>query len=177
MRRLLRVASCTLASAVLATIGVVSPAAAAPAGNNSVTAKGSVHIIDDEPWPAEDPEGRHTLGLKTLHLPTTELLEWAPCEDREVTAQVQVRALPYADRPGWVAVGVTLNLFEGKSCRSSDLADSEWIRFDLAPGETVEKKIKVHSTEFNSDDRATLTLTVTNWYIHYPDLPVRPVLP
>jgi hypothetical protein len=176
MRRLMQAASFALAAVLLSTVGTAVPASAAVTVVHSLSVRGSAYIVDDELWPAKDQTGTHALELKSLHLPTDDRLEWDPCEDTEVTALTRVKAYPYADRPGRIAVGVEVILYEGTSCNSHRAKDQEFLNFDMAPGETVEKQVHVKN-QFAGDDEATVTLKLTNWYSVWPTIPVKPIFP
>jgi hypothetical protein len=169
----MRAASFALAAVLLSTVGTAVPASAAVIVIHSLSVRGSAYIVDDEPWPANDQKGTHSLDLKSLNLPAGEGLEWDPCEDKEVTAFTRVKAYTYDGIPGRIAVGVEVILYEGTSCNSKRAKDQKFLSFDMAPGETVEKQVHVKN-QFAGDDKATVTLKLTNWYTV---LPVNPTFP
>lgn len=167
MRRLFTVASVSLASAVLLIGGAATPASAATM-RSSITVSGTAYILDDEPWPADDNDGNHVLRQKSLHLPTNDLLRWDPCQDGEVTADLEISAKPIEGRPGWVRVHASLFLLEGPSCDWNEINGRAKADFDVAPGTQVQKTLSEKSDEFNSDDYIRVQFTVTNWYYSIP---------
>jgi hypothetical protein len=170
MRHLMRAASFVLAAVLLTTMGAAAPATAAVIVTHQLSVRGSTYIFDDDL--IGDDKGTFDLALQSLNLPTSDRLEWDPCEDHEVSAVTRVKAYTYADIPGRVAVGVEVILYEGTKCNHR-AKDQKFLNFDMAPGETVEKTIKVKN-QYVGTDHATVTLKLTNWYTV---IPVRPTLP
>jgi hypothetical protein len=152
-------------SLVLAAVVSLTPAAV-PASPfdpvHQLTARGEVHLVNDEPLWQDDDTGTHTIEYKALDQPSDKTMDWYDCQGGEVQAWTQVGAETLSN--GRLRVRVGLLMEEGRQCRH-DFFDSGELKekyVTLAPNESREIKLTARNDDVASHDRADLTIYVYN---------------
>ena len=168
MRRRFTRTGLVLAAVVALVGGAAAPAFAdlnpvvIPPPTFQLSASGSVYIVNDEPLWQDHDTGTHDVAWKSLKMPSSDTLDWKPCQGGEVTAWVQVSGESLGR--GRVKVRVGLLLLEGSRC-ARDIGDSGNLDDDdfvLGPNQSKVVKLSADHDGPAQHDRADLTITVRN---------------
>jgi hypothetical protein len=150
--------------------GMATPASAAPV-RNKVSAFGWMYVLEDDVWDVkkEDDWGQFTRELSSDR-PQDSFFHRL-CAGNEARGELSIIVRQRKDKPGWVKVEVEARLFEGHgqppvggvACYfTDDLEGTKHVSFDLGPGQSMTKSLRVDNDERRSDDYMSTVFTVSN---------------
>ncbi len=155
----------------VALLGGTATAASAAPVQNRVSSFGYMFVLEDDVWDVtgEDDWDRTYRQLSPEQPKGTWHYSLCPGTEARGELDIVVTQITDRDRRGWVKVVAEARLYEGSgtipigvSCFTEDLEGKKSVTFDLGPGESMTKQLRVDNRERRSDDYMSAVFTVRN---------------
>ncbi|BFU47922.1 hypothetical protein [Krasilnikovia sp. MM14-A1004] len=145
MRLAKRLAGLVLATAMVAVGGFAVPASAAAKHHQVLWVTPVMKIKDDEV--GQDDNRTWSLWTHVIEMPAGDTLLWENCAGAEARGRLELTIKPVPGAPGQASIGISVHLYEGASCATKDLENSEIRVFTMQPNTTSEQHIHVRTRE------------------------------